>query len=452
MFDCVLFDLDGTLTDFKEGITKSVQFAPGGIFESKVYPGIPRMLEHLRAAGMKLAVVSSKPEVYVKQILEHFQLDSYFDVVAGSNLDGTGTDKGEAVEEGLRQLKKLFPGRELDKITYAMIGSRGLDIQEAREHGLMAIGVTYGYAGKGELEKAAPDYLVRTVKQLEEVLLQGGGFQKEQEKERLQSAPLFQKTLDILNPILIYYVVRYISAMLLSFLSLFFCQLSQDMEVWVRQNRELQTHLITACSMMIGAGVLLPVFLKEERKRQLTRQVAAGWLKRKLSLLRQGILAGTGALGINILFSLLHITQIASYEETAQIQYQLPFFLGLLIYGVISPFAEELVFRGLVYFRMKRYVSVPMAMAASSCLFGIYHGNLVQTFYGTLLAMLIVYLYEQTGSFFTAVFAHGIANAVVFSCTYDARIGAAIGTWANCGAFLFVFFMMLYQVERTRRV
>ena len=141
MFQYVLFDLDGTLTDPREGITKSVQFAlmqqgihepdlsrlepfigpplldsfmdfydmtqeqaaiavadyrkrfaPIGIFENKVYAGIPEMLGHLKDAGIKLAVASSKPEEYVIRILEHFQLEGCFDVVVCRNMDGSRCD------------------------------------------------------------------------------------------------------------------------------------------------------------------------------------------------------------------------------------------------------------------------------------------------------------------------------------------------------------------------
>lgn len=221
MFRYVLFDLDGTLTDPKEGITKSVQFAlnqqgirepdidklepfigpplkdsfmeyygmtqeqaimaitdyrkrfePIGIFENEVYPGIPELLRELKEAGMLLAVASSKPEVYVKRILEHFQLEEYFDVVVGSNLDGTRVDKEEVVEEALRRLQASSPDIQMNKITCAMVGDRKFDVQGARAHGLTAVGVAYGYAGKGELEAAEAEYIARTVDELGKILLQ----------------------------------------------------------------------------------------------------------------------------------------------------------------------------------------------------------------------------------------------------------------------------------------
>lgn len=151
MYQYILFDLDGTLTDPKPGITACVQYAlhkmgieepdldklepfigpplldsfhefygfneeqgrqatvyyrerftDTGLFENEVYPGIPQLLENLKAAGKKLAVASSKPGVFVERILEHFGLNAYFDVVVGSGLDGTRTKKEEVVGEALK--------------------------------------------------------------------------------------------------------------------------------------------------------------------------------------------------------------------------------------------------------------------------------------------------------------------------------------------------------------
>lgn len=215
MFKYCLFDLDGTLTDSQEGITKSVQyalkafgieesdltklsaflgpplqesfmkyygftaedadkaieiyrkrFAPIGIFENRVYPGIPQMLEKLREKGMRLAVASSKPECYVRQILAHFDIEKYFDVIVGSELDGTRSQKEEVVEEALRQLKVLTIPVEERKSCCVMAGDRKFDIQGAKAHSLTGAGVGFGYAPPGELEGEGADYIAETVEEL----------------------------------------------------------------------------------------------------------------------------------------------------------------------------------------------------------------------------------------------------------------------------------------------
>ena len=142
MFQSILFDLDGTLTDAAPGITNSVKYAlskfgidetddnklrkflgpplissfmefygfskekaqkaveyyreyfvPHGIFENEVYSGIPKLLQKLKADGKTLIIATSKPETFAVQIAEHFEIDSYFDLIAGSNLDNTRSKK-----------------------------------------------------------------------------------------------------------------------------------------------------------------------------------------------------------------------------------------------------------------------------------------------------------------------------------------------------------------------
>jgi len=186
----LLFDLDGTLTDPKVGICTCVQyalksfgieepdldklepfigpplkdsfmqfydmseeqaesaiekyrerFAETGLFENEVYAGIPQMLSDLKSVGMKLAVASSKPTVYVKRILEHFGIAKYFDAVVGSELDGTRVNKDEVVQEALRQ---LFGEQAYDKGKVYMIGDRHFDVEGAHALGIESVGVTYG--------------------------------------------------------------------------------------------------------------------------------------------------------------------------------------------------------------------------------------------------------------------------------------------------------------------
>ena len=154
-------------------------FIPKGIFQNMVYDGIPQMLKILRESGKALAVASSKPQEFVEKILEHFAIREYFSVVVGSCMDGTRVEKEEVVEEALRQL-----GAGMDNETGAampgvlhtsgtvMIGDRKFDIEGGKKHGLVTVGVSFGYAEAGELESAGADYIVDTVGELERVLMQ----------------------------------------------------------------------------------------------------------------------------------------------------------------------------------------------------------------------------------------------------------------------------------------
>ncbi|MGN0364363.1 MAG: HAD hydrolase-like protein [Suilimivivens sp.] len=220
MFRYCLFDLDGTLTDPREGITKSVQhalrafgieesdltklepfigpplkdsfmefygfteeqavkaikiyrerFAPIGVLENQILPGVSQMLEKLQKAGIHLAVASSKPTIFVRQILQHFSIEQYFDVIVGSELDGTRGTKEEVVEEALRQLGVLTMQVDKRHSSCAMIGDRKFDMQGAKAHGITGVGVEFGFAQPGELEAEGADYIANTVEELQEYLL-----------------------------------------------------------------------------------------------------------------------------------------------------------------------------------------------------------------------------------------------------------------------------------------
>lgn len=209
----ILFDLDGTLTDPKLGITRSVRYAldhmgvatpdldaltrfigpplhlafsrlygfdeaqalaavafyreyfeETGLYENVVYPGIPRLLERLRALDRRLIVATSKPTVYARRILDHFSLTPYFASVEGSALNLTRTDKAQIIAEIVSAHPDV--GRE----AMVMIGDRVHDITGARANHLDSIGVTYGYGSRTELRDAGVTALAASVDELAALL------------------------------------------------------------------------------------------------------------------------------------------------------------------------------------------------------------------------------------------------------------------------------------------
>jgi len=210
----IFFDLDGTLTDPGIGITNSVMyalerygihvtdrselyrfigppltdsftryygfsaddaraavdvyreyFADRGIFENEVYDGIPLLLERLRAAGLKLVMATSKPELFAQRIAEHFGIADYFDCIAGAAMDETRTQKWEVIEYALARCGVADRSRVL------MVGDREHDVLGAARCGLACLGVLYGYGDREELTHAGACAVVSTVEAVGEYIL-----------------------------------------------------------------------------------------------------------------------------------------------------------------------------------------------------------------------------------------------------------------------------------------
>jgi len=209
-----LFDLDGTLTDPKEGIVKSVEYALNsfgiqvgdidkltefigpplrdsfrkhysfteseieravskyreyytetGIYENIIYEGITEMLECLKAEGVSMAIATSKPTIYAERIAEHFNLLQFFDFIAGSELDGARSRKGEVIRYALDVMDHER------KKPAVIIGDREHDIIGGQENGIGTIGVTWGYGSRIELEEAKAEKIVDSPNEICRVVL-----------------------------------------------------------------------------------------------------------------------------------------------------------------------------------------------------------------------------------------------------------------------------------------
>jgi phosphoglycolate phosphatase len=208
----VLFDLDGTLTDPYEGIANSIKYALNkfnivehndhklksfigppleqsfmeyyhfnkneakkaiefyreyyavkGIYENKLYHGIEVVLKTLNNKNINCIVATSKLEEYAVNVLQHFNIDLYFNYVVGSNLEGTLTEKEEII-------KYIIEKYKLEKEKTIMVGDRKYDIIGAKNNGIDSIGVLYGYGTKKELEEAKPTCLCNDINWLLELL------------------------------------------------------------------------------------------------------------------------------------------------------------------------------------------------------------------------------------------------------------------------------------------
>ena len=210
----ILLDLDGTITNPAEGITRCLEYAlnqfgievedraalekfigpplrqsykegfgfdddmateaiakyrerfkPVGMFENEVYDGMENALETLKQAGKVLIVATSKPEYMAKKILEHFGLDGYFDDICGSCDDAKRNEKDEVIryaleKHGITDLQNVL-----------MVGDRKFDVIGAEKCGLKCMGVLYGFGDREELEEAGAAYIAETVEDMAQIIV-----------------------------------------------------------------------------------------------------------------------------------------------------------------------------------------------------------------------------------------------------------------------------------------
>ena len=151
-----------------------------GVYENALYPGIAQMLKDLKAAGRHLAVASSKPEPLVLTVLQHFKVMPYFDVVCGADpaREEDGVARGSDKDIVVRRALSLLGGEDSTAVCReetAMVGDRCYDIDGAHANRVTAVGVSYGYGSREELEQAGADFIADSVEDLRRILQDGHG-------------------------------------------------------------------------------------------------------------------------------------------------------------------------------------------------------------------------------------------------------------------------------------
>ncbi|MDO4294325.1 MAG: CPBP family intramembrane metalloprotease [Eubacteriales bacterium] len=129
-------------------------------------------------------------------------------------------------------------------------------------------------------------------------------------------------------------------------------------------------------------------------------------------------------------------------------QFDIPVWLGILSYGILAPLGEEVVFRGVVYGQLRRVIPVPAAIAVSGLAFGLFHGNLVQAVYATVLGILLALVYELYGTLLAPMAFHGIANLFVYILLDLTSFGEVFVVPVSCAFFLVVALVALLMMCR----
>ncbi len=264
----------------------------------------------------------------------------------------------------------------------------------------------------------------------------------------------FRITRRVFEPLLLYYGVYVVSLFLLSGLLQILVgapgvegvenggRVASDIGKLLEEHWESVTGIVNSIGMLIGTVFLLPMLRMELQMRIQScqkdeRAVSAairgrlrGW-QGIIILLLTVVSAVSSSVGLNILMSLTGLVQTSTaYQGVAQRQYGVAFGVGLLLYTVVSPLAEEVVFRGVIYNRLRHGAlergatgqGQAAAIVVSGLLFGVYHGNLVQGIYGCCMGILMAYLYEETQAFCIPVLFHASANCVVYLMAQNALL------------------------------
>ena len=480
----LLFDLDGTLTDPKLGITSCVQYAlhsfgieepdldklepfigpplkesfqtfygfdsdkadeavakyrerfkDTGIFENEIYRGVPEMLKKLKFRGIHLGIASSKPTVYVERILEHFHIREYFDVVVGSELDGTRVEKAEVILEALRQ---FFPDGNLQKQKVFMIGDRKHDVAGAHAVGVESVGVTFGYGGMEELMEAHSDYIVRSVEELRRFLLRG---YEDMEKDLNHLQKVW---------IVMYHLILYIAARGLV------QSLGNDLlgkRGAVALSDDMQTLLFALGSVVGGALIFRSArrtIKRTIRDMYLTHlkwepKSAYGLLALAVFGLSQGGIMLLGVTGI--------VERTNAYSVIAQEGRSCSSLLAAFItFGVISPIAQELLFRGVIYGYVRRFFDVKTAIIGTAILCGVFSGNMTNLLFTVPMGYLIAYAYEYFGDFKVPLFAHIGVKVLTVVIAFTGLGATGFVCLPVCIALLLLGGGALFFLARRKRV
>ena len=457
-YNIMIFDLDGTLSNSKEGITKSVQYAlksvgieeenldslehfigpplidefvrsygmtveeaahlkevyrerylPIGIYETTIYPGTKEMLSTLKKAGKKLAIATSKPLEMAIEVLKYLEIYEYFDYVMGAETKGNRQSK-EAVLNVLIEES----GLHINNDNAVMIGDTCFDVDGAKKVGLDTIGVSYGFGNSKEMLEHGAIAIVDSAKELEEYLL--SWWIEDGMKEKVTARNLWRG----IYPILFFQgtaiVIQNILMITLSVMSANskYTGISQYSDRVNKINSHAMeiTLLTDIICIIIMAYFMYSDRVKDKLKGIYVKYEKVKWTKYLLVIpFAYFFMMSANAL-VSILTLYMPESMVGTYDNTKEILNNSSYFMLIITTAIIAPISEEFMHRGVVYNRFKRICPPVLAAIISSIIFGIIHMNFVQGPYAFLVGLAAVYVYERYKSIIAPIILHVTANSV----------------------------------------
>lgn len=270
---------------------------------------------------------------------------------------------------------------------------------------------------------------------------------------------------EVLSPIVVNSVVAFIVQMVI--IGIYYvghldeiAVLSGTQEEVMQKAAEIVYGVLEYSVEIAGISALFAIpFLLLMMKKDKQKEVAAGILANQAAPLSKYVLvAGISipfSLGLNNLILFMNLAKYSeAYQEAAESFYSPSFLTQILCLGIISPIVEELIFRGLIFKRLRRRMAVKQAIVMSGLMFGFYHGNLVQMIYGSLAGILLAYLYEKYGSVKAPILAHICMNCVAIVLTEaevfvwmfqnTLRMGAIT---VACATIASTMFLLIQKIE-----
>ncbi len=279
---------------------------------------------------------------------------------------------------------------------------------------------------------------------------ENGGNGRRWNMERNVKDPSRYTGWDVLKPFLIYYILYNAVSVALTFGWAMVMRRSSMAAAAGSRYGDTVAEAINAVSMFAAVLPLIPMLRRElilngecarsvrtGQEKTRPERVQAEKTRTGADVLLTIVMAWSASIGLNIALAYIGLTRASeAYREVERQQYGAAAAVGTVLFVLLAPAAEEIVFRGLVFNRMKRCYSAVPAIIGSSVLFGVCHGNIVQGTYGVCMGILIAYVYWRTERFAYPCLFHASANLAVYGLAWNAALHEAVYTGWGCAACL----------------